>query len=606
MAIMAHEPDDAPSTRHLPFAWRILFWMSVVALGPLVVMAYQGYHCARQAVVDSEYAHLRSAVEWRKARLEAWLGQVRKDFRFLAVVPCARGSCTGTACCLGPSPPGAGCSFLTYVLEGNPDYETIVTYDTTWQRIAGAGRREHHDEDLLTPEVKAALDTATGLLIFPAHVHQDGNIGVHIGRPLFDTQGGKAAYIAAYLNLTPVFARILSERAGLGQTGKVFLASADGTYLSAPNDATAEPGRKSNRPSPALSADTTRVFAYADSRGIPVLAAAAAIPEMKWTVVTEIDQDEAFAWLRVLRNRAIGTGAVTLVVVLFLAAQTSRRLSRPLRELARVATRIAQGRHEERLGRLGGTEAQQVARAFNHMLDELAASHEQLMHAASLAAIGELSSRIVHEMRNPLSSVKINLQALRGKVAADSAYAELADIALQQAARLERMLTDLLGYGKPLELHPAELPLERGIAEAIDLVRDTAAQKGVSIQIEDDAIGITLWADPEQLRRVLVNLLTNAVDAAPHGGTVTVHAGRAADRADEISISVQDNGPGIPATQIDKLFLPFFTTKPGGTGLGLANVKKIIEYHGGTVTAANRREGGAVFTTTWPRKGPPR
>ncbi len=208
----------------------------------------------------------------------------------------------------------------------------------------------------------------------------------------------------------------------------------------------------SELPAGILSGNSDEVFEYVGADGENVLGVSTRIPEVQWVLVAEINKKEAYAWLGRLRMRAMATGAATLVLVLLIAVRGSRRLSRPLRELAAVSRRIAEGRHEERLGRLEGTEAEEVGRAFNKMLDQLAASHRRLVHAASLAAVGELSSSIVHEMRNPLSSVKINLQALCRRVAADPAYAELGAIAIEQLARVERMLLDLLGYGKPLEL----------------------------------------------------------------------------------------------------------------------------------------------------------
>jgi signal transduction histidine kinase len=197
-------------------------------------------------------------------------------------------------------------------------------------------------------------------------------------------------------------------------------------------------------------------------------------------------------------------------------------------------------------------------------------------------------------MRNPLSSVKINLQALRKKVEGDTTYSELADIASDQVIRLEKMLADLLSYGKPLHLSPTGISFGNLAKEVLELVRQEATERSVSVKIEDEFGQKSITADPEQARRALTNLVSNAIQAAPQGGAVLINA--KIIETNKAIISVSDNGHGISETEKEKLFQPFFTTKEGGTGLGLANVKKIVEYHGWNISAENLPEGGAVFT----------
>jgi signal transduction histidine kinase len=351
--------------------------------------------------------------------------------------------------------------------------------------------------------------------------------------------------------------------------------------------------------------DSSEVFEYSDFRGEDVLGTAAAIPDLDWILVAEIDREEAFGWLSILRSRAVGTGIVTLALILILAVTFSNRLSKPMKRLANIAHRIADGHHGERLEPLEGKEAQEVGLAFNTMLDQLAASHARLQHAAALAAVGELSTSIVHEMRNPLSSVKMNLQALRRSVEDDNGYSELADIALDQTSRLEKMLTDLLNYGKPLSLDVKEVNFNELADDVVEVARKESEAKNVSLRIENGLKDVTLKADHEQLWRSLTNLVSNAVHAAPQDGSVTISGVLSPESDDWVAISVRDNGLGVDGALKETIFQPFYTTHDGGTGLGLANVKKIAEYHGGKGSVDNSEEGGAVFTLLLPLKGPP-
>ena len=243
-----------------------------------------------------------------------------------------------------------------------------------------------------------------------------------------------------------------------------------------------------------------------------------------------------------------------------------------------------------------------MRQAFNQMLDELSDVQKRLVQTATLATVGELSSSIVHEMRNPLSSIKINLQALHKKVEGDANHEELAQIASQQVGRLEEMLRDLLQYGRPVEFRTVSTPFSKVYKETLNVIGDMAESKKVRIDLEDLLGSARLSVDPELVCRALTNLAANAIQAAPPGGLVTVRVSADPAGAGQVIIEVIDNGSGLSPQALRGVFKPFFTTRKDGTGLGLANVKKIVELHGGTVSAYNRPENGAVFTVTLPSR----
>ena len=279
-------------------------------------------------------------------------------------------------------------------------------------------------------------------------------------------------------------------------------------------------------------------------------------------------------------------------------------MSHPLLKLVEVSRRIAKGQHTERLVPFGESEVQEVSEAFNKMLDELAASHQRMVRVSSLAAVGEMSSSIVHEIRSPLSSVKLNFQALHNKFKRNSDYSDLAETSLKQLSRIDKMLSDLLNYGKPIDLKPSSLIFGNFLKEVLEIVRGAMEEKKIKVEIQDGLNNKPLIADPEQIRRALTNLLTNAIQASPLEGKVIISADISPKEPDKIIISIRDNGPGIPDHIKKELFRPFFTTRKDGTGLGLANVKKIVDFHGGNVTAENGEEKGAIFTIVLPLGGP--
>jgi signal transduction histidine kinase len=598
------------SRRGISLRARILVSMILVAMAPLVIATYQGYHCARQAIVASERQHLRAMLESRRARFDAALAEIVNDLRMLAGmvrgIEAACGHGKGAEAAAGdsrketPDLEAMACS-CSHV------YDMFGVYDSRWSWIGGSETVARNGHARLPAGFKERLSQAHGLVLGlgenPAGPGKGP--GLFVGLPILDAEGRKQVYVIGCLDLARTFEGLLQGTGGSSREPRVFLVDETGRYLGAGPGDRDRIGLRGSMPPEMLRGDSKEVFEYRDTTGEVVLGTAAPLEVLDARLVAELNRRVAFAWLRVLKRRAALTASFTLLVVVLVAWKSAKRLARPLQQLSGVARRIAGGAHHERVPPLEGAEAEEVARAFNHMLDQLQLSQRRLVHAASLAAIGELSSSIVHEMRNPLSSVKLNLQALTRRLKDDPTYRELSQIALDQAGRLERMLEDLLGFGKPLPFQPTDLVLGELLDAVLPLVRERAAERELRIEADEAAAGIAFRGDPELLKRALTNLLDNAVRAARQGGLVRIRASLDPARGGQVVIHVKDDGPGIPEHLRESLFQPFVSSRSGGTGLGLANVKKIVEYHGGTVRAENREEGGARFTIVLPRDAGP-
>ena len=610
---MSEQPEDksfsenVQDVAHGPFgfgwlAWRILFWMALIGLGPLLVMAFQGYHCARMAVIERAEAQLGSVVESRKSRIEQWFSEREADMGLIAgVLGDSPGWLKSAAGRDGDSLPSF--KIMDEIRRRSPAYETLWFYGLDWRPVFRSGAQDHSDSELLTGKFKEALSSSSKPYFSPVHLHDNGTeYGMHLGCRVSSPRGEALGYAIAYLKISETIDPILSDSSGLGTMGKVYLHFRDENILYTP----AEERKVSLNIDPRLGlplrSGTSAILEYEDFRGRRVLGISKNIPVLNASVIVDLDHAYLFGWLDVLRERALETGSITLVIVLLLAARSSWKLSQPLRELAATARKIAAGRHSERLGPLEGIEAQEVGRAFNKMLDELEASKRRLLHAATLAAVGELSSSIAHEMRNPLSSIRINLQALRRKVEAGP-YQELSAIALEQVDRLERMLSELLNFSKPLELAPESFEFSGLAGQVISELTPQAEEKNVSLAVEKPPGSLLLTADREQIHRALTNLVQNALDAAPTGSRVELGAAAVEAENGYAEIWVSDNGPGIRPEDREMIFQPFFTTREGGTGLGLANVKKIVEGHDGKIEVESSPGKGSVFRLLLPHGG---
>jgi two-component system, NtrC family, sensor histidine kinase HydH len=241
-------------------------------------------------------------------------------------------------------------------------------------------------------------------------------------------------------------------------------------------------------------------------------------------------------------------------------------------------------------------QVQLVSVRIQEVVDQLQQSRRETMLADRLAAVGEMAAGVAHELRNPLTSVKLLIQA-----AADAApHHVLSDehihVVLQQIVRVESTIQGLLDFARPPRMQIVRHDVRETLRRAMNLLNGHARQQEVSIHEDYPSAPVLVDGDPEQLHQVFVNLLLNGVESMPGGGRLDVSISCDESACDSWRIVFSDQGQGIPPSIMDRLFEPFVTDKEHGTGLGLAISRRIIEQHGGKLTAANRAEGGAVFT----------
>jgi signal transduction histidine kinase len=220
-------------------------------------------------------------------------------------------------------------------------------------------------------------------------------------------------------------------------------------------------------------------------------------------------------------------------------------------------------------------------------------------------ALEELSAAIAHEIRNPITAAKsLVQQILEEPAGADTAGH--ARVVIDELDRVERSIAHLLRFAREEPFEPQQTDLNELIDSAIDLVRDRAQRGGVRIERDAERLP-SAYADGEQLRKVLANLLANALDAHAErprpDAFVRITAGQNL-AGNEIWMRVRDNGPGVPPAARTKLFRPFYTSKPRGTGLGLALAHKVLARHRGSIELGEHAGDGAEFLLTFPRRAP--
>jgi len=238
----------------------------------------------------------------------------------------------------------------------------------------------------------------------------------------------------------------------------------------------------------------------------------------------------------------------------------------------------------------------------NHLL-EVKALEAEVLHRERLSALGNLAAAVAHEVRNPLNAISMGLQRLKLEFQPtedQEDYSRLAELMLGEVHRLNTIVEQFLSLARPFEIKPEVLPLPEILKELAALEDSDAKRSQVQIRIITAPNLPPLTADPSYLTQVLLNLMLNGLQAMPHGGTLTLEAKTSSSN---FLIAVTDTGTGIAPENLARIFEPYFTTKAKGTGLGLAISRRIIEAHGGTLTATNESGGGCRFEISLPLKG---
>ncbi len=237
---------------------------------------------------------------------------------------------------------------------------------------------------------------------------------------------------------------------------------------------------------------------------------------------------------------------------------------------------------------------EEIARKLSETLDEMRLLDEQLIRAGRLQALGELTAGLAHEIKNPLASIKGAAEIVADGIPADSPRRRMVDIQRAEIERLTALLERFLAFARPKDFVVSPVDIAALLTDTVAFIAPQAAKKNV--RIETRFAPLTLSADREKLTQLLLNLLLNAVDASPDGAAVSITTERRRKgKAEYACITVTDRGPGIAAELRDKVFNPFYTTKPDGTGLGLSIAARIADQHKGFIEVDDAPDGGALF-----------
>lgn len=294
------------------------------------------------------------------------------------------------------------------------------------------------------------------------------------------------------------------------------------------------------------------------------------------------------------------------VIAIGIAILFYRSFTRPIFSLLSATKKLKSGDLDYRVEALKD-EFGMVAASFNEMAESLKDQMQKMQRTEQMVVIGEMAAGLAHEIKNPLAGIKASIETLKSDLTLEEEDRDILSRVIDEIKRIETLMRTLLSYARPpkpqFDLLEIDRVLNRAITNAHYAIKGPAFQSVSRDNIEFvkdyDGNLPRILADPAQLQQVFLNLLLNAVEIMPEGGTVRVKTFHDIG-IDSVQVEISDTGPGLDDGVIDKIFTPFYTTKPRGTGLGLAICKRLVEQHGGTMSAGNDPEGGARFIITLP------
>jgi two-component system, NtrC family, nitrogen regulation sensor histidine kinase NtrY len=317
-------------------------------------------------------------------------------------------------------------------------------------------------------------------------------------------------------------------------------------------------------------------------------------------LLIENSRAELLSLRRYIQTTAGAVGFAGVLLGLILSFWTALRVTRPLRDLASSVREVAAGNWDTRASVSSSDEVGQLARDFNGMTEQLTEQRDRMIQAERVAAWRELARRLAHELKNPLFPLQITIENLqRSRDASpeqfDEVFRESTSTLLAELGHLKTIIGRFSDFAKmpAPQLEPVDVnQLAREVMQLFEAQLRAPGQPAIEIKLQIEADPGEVPADPDQLRRALRNLVLNALDAMPQGGTLTVRTSR---HDSKVALEVSDTGQGLTPEECDRLFTPYYTTKQHGTGLGLAIVQSVVSDHKGTITVHSEPGKGTTF-----------
>lgn len=628
MAIADQNPLKNPKKWTFTLRAKVMVTFLVLTLAPVLIIGYFSIYFSEALITRMVVRQLENVTEDKAALLQGWLAERVADVSMVAESSLVRSM-----------DPARITPYLDLIREKYGVYKSLVVVSASGA-VTGASPRDAALPSGSALQVPSLPPVSTDLFVSDityANDEKESSFYIFVPVPGPNSQPNRQPAGAVYGNVgtQKIISFILNV--SLGKTGECYLVDREGRFLAhrdphrilSENISRSDSFRK-------IFEKTDRKKAYLDYRGIEVLGASLPVGDTDWFIVVEQDRAEAMAAAGSLRNVIYLTLLVFIASALMLTSLIAYHIVAPIRKLSRYAGQIAHSRFDTRLDNttMGKThrndEIGKLSDALTDMARRLQERHARLKEkvgrqeaelkeadlilkktrlmaerAEKLAAMGQMGAAVAHEIRTPLTSIKLFLESVQAEIEISPEYEEDFNIAMNQIGRIEATINRFLDFARPQDLRFAEIALKPFISDLLIMVRPQVNRQECVLVMELAENLPVISGDRRLLAEALINLLVNALDAMPDNGTLKVTAATdifAVTGRDIpcVRIDIADTGHGIAPDQTENIFKPFFTTKATGTGLGLSLVLTTIRNHGGVIRVKSKIESGTVFSIFLP------
>jgi signal transduction histidine kinase len=474
---------------------------------------------------------------------------------------------------------------LDNALRSVSDFETIVILDKNNNIIFSSNKLNSFDS--IQNEIRE-IGRNSDHLSFGYH---NNNVRIFLSGPLI--LNGDYIATVVIVALPDSIINVTNNYTGLGMTGESFLAmrnqNDDALFLTSlrfdPNAQLTRVVSSTQQNVPitrALLKQETSFTDTIDYRGVSVLSSSKYLEKTDWGLVVKIDKDEAFEALKSLQFILVLSIVVLVIVSVIISFLFASGISRPIQQLRNATKEIAKGNFTNSILSNGNDEISQLALDIKEMESNLQILQQNMIKNERTNTIGELSSRLAHDMRNPLTVISTLVKILLEQNKNNLSETDLQRLNRIQFAvnRLEHQINNMLNFvkGAPLKKEPSSM--SKIISNSLNLM--VIPQ---TVNVIKPSTDVELNCDSFKIEIVFMNLIKNSLESMNDSGTITINMIK---DNDFVRIDFIDSGSGIDDENLSTIFEPMFTTKSEGTGLGLLSCKSIIEQHGGTITVKNK------------------
>lgn len=598
---------------------KLMLLFFVFALVPLCAVGMLSIRTAEDLILNMATEQVKQVAVDKAALLGRWISERKADLEVMA----------GSSI-LKSMDPKQIAPHLELVKNRYRVYREISVRDPGGSTICRAGES---DSETGTGGPGTELESGR-LTMSDIRLSPDGKESFfRISAPLVDDSGDLKGVVSASVGTGTILAVVL--RVSLGETGECYLVGRDGTFL-----AHKEPRRilseniAQSESFKNIIGGRNRRLAYIDYRGIEVIGASMMVGDKDWALVVEQDKAEAFHAANEMRRFVYLVITMSVLGALVSAWLLSRYVATPIRRLSKAARCLARGDFDrarleptdrgDEVGMLYdafGEMAGQLKDRQNRLEEKVTRSEAELKEtdvrlkrtqaavarSQQLASLGQLAAGVAHEIRTPLTSLKMFLQSIESESEMSPECEDDFQVAMNQIRRMEATINRFLDFARPQAPIFTEVDVRELIEDALLVASPRAKQQETLVRTEIADSLPRIRGDRKQLGEALLNLMVNGLEAVGFGGELTLKAAMESSAGEKgagefIRIDVTDTGPGISEEAIPSLFDPFFTTKATGTGLGLSIVYGTLKSHGGKVGVESGAGRGSTFSLFIPTR----